>query len=174
MLKKREILKNFKWGPWELKRVKYIIETKQKNDHCGPGKTLCFLPVEATAGQGRHSFLLLDKHSVDAAPGVVWWNSTAMFSPRWIQTTHPTSSQPEENGTHMEGPNGLSVPMSYLDTWWFRKRDNDAGRFGGGISDLPVSLPVAFLASFLGPSPINTEKCWHCSIKYSAKIEFST
>lgn len=85
MLKKREILKNFKWGPWELKRVKYIIETKQKNDHCGPGKTLCFLPVEATAGQGRHSFLLLDKHSVDAAPGVVWWNSTAMFSPRWIQ-----------------------------------------------------------------------------------------
>lgn len=35
----------------------------------GPGKTLCFLPGEATAGQGRHSFLLLDKRDVDAALG---------------------------------------------------------------------------------------------------------
>lgn len=76
----------------------------------GPGKTLCFLPGETTAGQGRHSFLLLDKRDVDAAPG---WNSTAMFSPllhpHMNPNTHPTNSRQEENDRHKEGPKGLSI-----------------------------------------------------------------
>lgn len=124
----------------------------------GPGKTLCFLPVEATAGQGRHSFLLLDKRDVDAAPG---WNSTTMFShppspciqPHTLQVLNRKKTTSTRKD--LKDFKGLSI----LTLRWGGSEKETTLHLGWWSSDLPcpylsAALPPFWFLPRLTPSSV--------------------